>query len=84
MSEWKPIDTAPKDGTHVLVYRSLLGKSDCIVEAWWKADVFGDMCWGANGWTYPDFSPPTHWMPLPAPPALTETDPIAQGKNPRP
>lgn len=64
MSEWQPIETAPKDGTHVLMYR----RQD-ISEAWWQKKFIGEGYeWGGTGWAYPDFAPPTHWMPLPEPP----------------
>ena len=64
MDDWQPIETAPKDGTHVLMYRDL-----CIAEAWWQLDVFGKYYeWGGHGWSYPEWDQPTHWMPKPAPP----------------
>lgn len=56
---WQPIETAPKDGTHMLMYR----KSTGIDEAWWKGDG-----WGGRSWWYPQSDQPTHWMPLPEPP----------------
>ena len=67
MSEWQPIETAPKDGTEVLVWSEHGG----VESAYWEAG-----CYGHSGWTIyqirteiaePDF-PPTHWMPLPEPP----------------
>lgn len=72
MSEWQPIETAPKDGTRVLV------------SLWaWDDPATGDrlteiVYWGGDDWRngYPDdvdafantVNPPTHWMPLPEPP----------------
>jgi len=70
MSKWQPIETAPKDGTYIL----LLGDSGytttphrvavgCWIEGYrdfWinhSNDAFTD-----------DGEPPTHWMPLPEPP----------------
>lgn len=58
MSEWQPIETAPKDGTPILVADS--GPYAFVVEwnnkhrAWLGAD--------RSAWE------PTHWMPLPEPP----------------
>jgi allantoicase len=62
---WQPIETAPKDGSHMI-----LGCSTYVDCGYWD-----------DGWTlYPDdtaphdnycvrFNPePTHWMPLPEPP----------------
>lgn len=64
--EWRPIETAPKDGTAILAWNE-----DYISIALWNkackqwADLtdqgIGDEC------AYTDN--PTHWMPLPAPPA---------------
>ena len=77
--EWQPIETAPRDGSEVLV-----------ISTRWLAPVpahynsreyyekeYGDALYMDEGW-YPSFSflfdlpeitiEPTHWMPLPAPP----------------
>lgn len=67
MSEWKPIETAPRDGTKVLAWRNgaleILRwdhiKVGPLMAGWWfvgdRAVVDRD-------------AQPTHWMPLPAPP----------------
>lgn len=64
---WQPIETAPKDGTDVLIcYEAASGQRVTIarfkvhgfnglVKQWWQCDI-GTV-------------EPTHWMPLPAPPA---------------
>jgi hypothetical protein len=59
---WQPIETAPKDGTHIL----------CAVPGEIKVHVF-IIWWNNGGWCNsltPDFitGVPTHWMPLPEPP----------------
>ena len=66
--EWQPIETAPKDGTRVL----LIDADDAGTVCWgewsdWdevpECRDIGDI--GCNG-QY-DYQP-THWMPLPSPP----------------
>lgn len=60
-SEWKPIETAPRDGTRILL--------SCPEEMdaghhWTSADGKRSR-WVWNGW--PKYEP-TKWMPLPQPP----------------
>ena len=67
--EWQPIETAPKDGTLVIV-----GYPDTDIEEGWSVageyrKENGD---DGIGW-YNQFDwdcqiHPTHWMPLPTPP----------------
>jgi hypothetical protein len=72
MSEWRPIETAPMDGTHVLLF----GRQDPHTEVnivgpfvfsgyWDKID--GSWCSAGSTWTGP-FYDATHWRPLPDPP----------------
>jgi hypothetical protein len=71
MTEWQPIDTAPKDGTAILIWpaqSALTGSTECMtisyVVRWhdWKE------AWiEASGEEYDTFYP-THWMPLPEAP----------------
>lgn len=83
MSEWQPIETAPKDGTKVLVFRD--GK---VLPAFWGELVRGYFVWMMKAGPRDDdavhcLGPehdidgnrdrfhhpgPTHWMPLPEPP----------------
>lgn len=63
---WMPIESAPKDGTRVLI------KADCTVVAGWQ-NVFDD----TFGWVViNDVWVPehiaTHWQPLPAAPSTKE------------
>lgn len=78
MSEWQPIETAPKDGAWVLLY----SPDERERERGDPAVQVG--CWGSSGynrnnhWVYgPEghehahrhgFYGATHWMPLPEPP----------------
>jgi hypothetical protein len=65
MTDWQPIETAPKDGTHILIYDAY---GECSVVYWFTYDN-GNDC----GWTYDggDRFDPSHWMPLPDPPKET-------------
>lgn len=70
---WQPIETAPKDGTPVLLYRECAGWS---VRGWgYWVDVKGIDGWVSHGFGDPPgnlgLGHPTHWMPLPEPPALS-------------
>jgi hypothetical protein len=64
---WKPIETAPKDGTPVLV-----AAAGC---PWHPMLCHFEGSWGSLN---PDMSftaladQPTHWMPLPEPPATDD------------
>ncbi len=64
MSEWQPIETAPRDGTRVLVYEpghpSYEDDAGFIDLAY---HLYGEVWASVNGG-----SEPTHWMPLPDPP----------------
>lgn len=80
---WQPIETAPKDGTPVLLW----WRDEHDVE-WWACGrwrQFGD---GSRGWFGESFHSsevkswtrllgecPTHWMPLPSPPTPGGTKP---------
>ena len=55
---WQPIDTAPKDGTSILVWSPTPEQADV---AWW-AD--GPGCWLDNYGKYLT-DEPSHWMHLP-------------------
>lgn len=71
MSEWQPIETAPKDWTDVLLY--LPDEDDGygsmgVVKGWFSMADGGCDCWMTSednsGPVYP-----SHWMPLPKPPS---------------
>lgn len=70
-AEWRPIADAPKDGTHILLFRQQIQEG-----SWHEADPNSwhqTAYWGGPGWSYPEWDEPTHWMPLPPPPARKET-----------
>lgn len=59
-SPWRPIDTAPKDGTEVLIYSPMVG----TLIAKWNDDIWVDALVQFNG-SCP--VRPTLWMPVPMP-----------------
>jgi hypothetical protein len=62
MSEWRPIETAPKEGDFLAyIAYGYITRGRMIQGKWFAADSLGDG--GRNKDTNP-----THWMPLPEPP----------------
>lgn len=55
---WRPIDSAPKDGSEALYYHN-----GCVNSAKYENGRLG-----GQGWSYAEWSYPTHWMPMPQPP----------------
>lgn len=82
MSDWQPIETAPRDRTRVLLYGPYQWEdyqSDQrvgVVVGYFDAEdeVYG----GSDRWVlestnpYTDYCQPTHWMPLPLAPVACE------------
>jgi hypothetical protein len=66
---WRPIETAPKDGTTVILYCAQPKVRYRLTVAKWVATW---KAWQSQpgAWTVS----PTHWMPLPAPPASQEQE----------
>ena len=62
---WQPIETAPKDGTEVLMFCAFV---DEMVTALWSYNNWSLVQCGVYADDSYLFSDPTHWMPLPAPP----------------
>lgn len=59
--EWQPIETAPRDGTEVLLFdNGIYGLG------WWALGEWRDF--GDAGCAGSEAFAPTHWMPLPKPP----------------
>jgi hypothetical protein len=79
---WQPIETAPRDGTPILCYNGLVGAYSTAFTTRWIGDpeeagsgfYQGFPCgfWSTGLDSYPfgkwDCAP-SHWMPLPDPPA---------------
>ena len=71
-NEWRDIETAPKDGTVFLGYK--LGQfRECYKVPRDDCDMW---CFGGTSGAddlFPNIKP-THWMPLPKPPAMAQGD----------
>jgi hypothetical protein len=64
--EWQPIETAPEDGTHILIVAG--GK---VHEAWYFKNVYSEGVFGYEGVEYyGTIMSITSWMPLPKPPEV--------------
>jgi DNA (cytosine-5)-methyltransferase 1 len=61
---WRPIETAPKDGTKVLL---LLKDSDVPHAGYYKHRYGWRIAWDNHDLS--EYDGPTHWMPLPPPPS---------------
>lgn len=66
MSEWQPIETAPKDGTEIIIFGSRVYFHPVMAryenDGWWVPDAPLECPWTELA------SEPTHWQPLPDPP----------------
>jgi hypothetical protein len=72
--EWRAIESAPRDGTHVLLL-----VDEYSIEGWWvvREDYYGNdrsawqpatLDWHGCGCCQGSEPEPTHWMPLPKAP----------------
>lgn len=72
-SRWQPIETAPRDGTQILVGVWVAGYFKGSESRWscWTIGQHGSGDFGCDGeWG----DEPTHWMPLPPPPDAAHND----------
>lgn len=64
---WQPIETAPKDGTCILLHRRWPNGWNERISAFW--DAGGWVVAGGEEWELPETEVSfTAWMPLPEPP----------------
>lgn len=78
MSAWRPIETAPNDGTTILLYGYWAGEihgpsneAQFLGAGSYRAGRtdFPGFDWDLDGGdAYATWGKPTHWMPLPDPP----------------
>ena len=73
--EWQPIETAPKDGTHVLLFYPHYKLPVCIgnyIQTERREHgvvIYQKEYWSSRSWLeIGDIPEPTHWMPLPSDP----------------
>ncbi len=71
--DWQPIETAPKDGTPMLLW----GIDDCNQGPKVWLGCWSTGCWYGPAWvgyehrSDTEYLKPTHWMKLPEPPEST-------------
>jgi len=71
-SPWEPIETAPKDGSRIMVwipdtlsqYGNVVTAAHAAFACWYPKESF----WVAEDPLIASVQTPTHWMPLPPPP----------------
>lgn len=69
--EWRPIESAPKDGGEVDLWADGKRVTNArFLDGEWKAWMlaYHESIWGY----WPIHNEPTHWMPLPGAPALSD------------
>ena len=73
-TEWRPIATAPRDGTRLLLYWFGSCGADEIQVGRWENPGIGDY---PGYWVdgYGGSCEPTHWRPLPPRPSVAEVAP---------
>ena len=68
-AQWQPIESAPKDGTWILVWWPYWAKTRPIVAKWFPPNSQSeDAGWDSIESLSSHHEPPTHWMPLPPAP----------------
>lgn len=68
---WYPIETAPKDGTPVLLFWPFITEDGFVISGYWYDPIDVPGRWYSdlvNGGA----TQPRHWMPLPPPPTEGE------------
>lgn len=81
---WRPIETAPRDGSHILAYRLPIGirftnnTNPPTVVHWFGDPELPGFYTSVNELAPERPFEATHWQPLPAPPVLTSGEPTKE------
>jgi hypothetical protein len=76
VERWQPIETAPKDGTEVILRGR--GHAHRIADGYWLKSAYN----GNGAWVWPYVHlKPLYWMPLPSAPLAAAEAPNAEGKK---
>lgn len=70
MNEWQPIETAPRDGSRVLVWSKHYIWNGVYTAYWGRNGELNPFSWIGGHCRVSHIDHPTHWMPLPEPPSL--------------
>ncbi|MGP0061888.1 MAG: hypothetical protein ACLPID_21705 [Beijerinckiaceae bacterium] len=91
LKQWRPMATAPKDGTRIIVLTRATeqGPSDVDVVRWTKPPNLGDYCWTATDSDHSctiiyDNWEVAYWMPMPSGMAPYKTPHLASKLPPPP
>lgn len=80
-ADWQPIDSAPKDGTDILVWEPWCLRA--VVVFWDGDSLLNNSAWRVR-WDAAPIHLVTHWMPLPPPPcsdARSQSEPSARSDD---
>jgi hypothetical protein len=72
---WQPIETAPRDGTPLLLFATAKGATAAVaVVGWYLPGEYEGLGWVECAfWQMPQGIEPTHWMPLPPSPEPSQS-----------
>lgn len=74
MGEWQDIETAPKDGTPIMlaIAGTKIGRFPYIGTGRWTVEGPHYVGWDGSALGIARILAPTHWMPIPPPPSFEE------------